>query len=218
MKLFFKFLGLVFHPWLILSYCVVLLWLVNPYVFQGTSNNVGLLMIKIWISSFLFPLLIAGVMIGLRFVDTKELNQSRERIFPLIGTMLFYIWLSVNMYKAGGTPDSLLVATIGATLALIFGFVFNLIFPISFHSLGMGVLLGNATLIYFYFGFLDFSLPGQPILIGTEWIVVICLWLAGWILTARIWIKGYSLIRVYASLALGFVSQWLALAQVQLFL
>ncbi|NBC25116.1 MAG: hypothetical protein GVX78_05830 [Bacteroidetes bacterium] len=218
MKLFFKFLGLVFHPWLILSYCVVLLWLVNPYVFQGASNNVELLMIKIWISSFLFPLLIAGVMIGLRFVDTKELNQSRERIFPLIGTMLFYIWLSVNMYKAGGTPDSLLVATIGATLALIFGFVFNLIFPISFHSLGMGVLIGNATLIYFYFGFLDFSLPGQPILIGTEWIVVICLWLAGWILTARIWIKGYSLLRVYGSLALGFVSQWLALAQLQLFL
>lgn len=218
MKLFFKFLSLIFHPWLILSYCVVLLWLVNPYVFQGSSYNVGLLMIKIWISSFLFPLLIAGVMIGLRFIDLTEKNQSRERIFPLIGTMLFYIWLSVNMYKAGGTPESLLTATMGATFALILGFVFNLIFPISFHSLGMGVLLGNATLIYFYFGFLDFSLPGQQLIIGSEWIVIICLWLAGWILTARIWLKDYSLHRIYGSLTLGFVSQWLALVQLQFLL
>lgn len=218
MKVIFQLLSYLFHPWLILTYSVLLLWLVNPYIFQGTVNNVNLLLIKIWISSFLFPLVIAGMMVGLQFVDMKTLHQARERVFPLIGTMLFYIWLTVNMYRSGGTPDALLIITMGATLALIFGFVVNLVFPISFHSLGMGVLLSTSTLIYFYFGFADFTWPGSSYLVGSQWLVVACLWLLGWVLTARSWLKSYALERVYASAVLGFISPWIALLQIELFL
>ncbi len=218
MKLIFQLLSYIFHPWLILTYSVLLLWLVNPYIFQGTMNNVNLLMIKIWISSFLFPLIIAGMMIGLKFVDVNTLNRARERVFPLIGTMLFYIWLTVNMYRSGGTPEALLTITMGATLALILGFVVNLVFPISFHSLGMGVLFSISTLIYFYFGFSDFTWPGSSYLVGSEWLVVIFLWLSGWVLTARSWLKSYSLARVYTSAILGLVSPWMALLQIELFL
>jgi len=218
MKFVFQLLSYVFHPWLILSYSVLLLWLVNPYIFQGASGNANLLIFKVWISSFLFPVLIAGMMIGLHFVDRNSLDQPRERIFPLIGTMLFYIWLSVNMYRAGGTPDALLVITLGTTLALVVGFIFNLIAPISFHALGIGVLLSASTLIYFYFGFADFTWPGSDYLVGSQWLVVACLWLSGWVLTARIWLKTYSLTRVYASATLGFLLPWLALFQTEFLL
>lgn len=218
MKLFFQLLSYIFHPWLILTYCVLLLWSVNPYIFQGGSGNANLLIIKIWISSFLFPILIAGMMVGLEFIDLKTLNQPRERVFPLIGSMLFYIWLSVNMYRSGGTPDALLSLALGATLALIMGFAVNLVFAISFHSLGMGVLLATSTLLYFYFGFADFSWPGSSVLIGSQWTVILCLWFSGWVLTARAWLKGYSLSRVYWSGILGFVSPWLALLNLELWL
>ncbi len=208
---FFRFLSLLFHPWLILSYSVLLLWLVNPYIFLGGQSDMGLLVIKIWISSFLFPALIAAMMIGLKFVDVSKLHHHKERIFPLIGSMLFYIWLSVNMYLSGGTPDALLVLTLGATLALIMGFVINIAFPISFHALGMGVLVAASTLFYFFYGFTDFSLPGSPYLIGTEWLVIFTLLLSGWILTARKWLRSYDLKQLYASWIIGIFMPWLVL-------
>ena len=218
MRLIFHVLSYIFHPWLMLSYSVMLLWLVNPYIFQGASSSANLLLIKIWISSFLFPLLIAGLMIGLQFISLKTIDQPRERIFPLIGTLLFYIWLTVNMYKAGGTPEALLGLTLGATIAVILGFVINLVTPVSFHALGVGVLLSTATLIYFYFGFADFNWPGSNYLIGSRWMVVACLWVSGWVLTARMWLKEYSLFRVYLSTVLGFISPWIALLQLQVIL
>jgi hypothetical protein len=218
MKLIFQMLSYIFHPWMMLTYSVLLLWLVNPYIFQGASSAANLLLIKIWISSFLFPLLIAGMMIGLQFVKVSTLDQPRERIFPLIGSMLFYIWLTVNMYKAGGTPEPLLGITLGATIALILGFVINLIYPISFHALGAGLLLSASTHIYFYFGFSDFNWPGSDYLIGSQWLVVACLWVSGWVLTARIWLKDYALSRVYLSTIIGFISPWIALIQLAIFL
>jgi len=82
----------------------------------------------------------------------------------------------------------------------------------------MGVLFSVSTLIYFYFGFTDFTWPGSSYLVGSQWLVVIFLWLSGWVLTARSWLKSYSLARVYTSAILGFISPWIALLQIELLL
>ena len=205
--------SIVFHPLLILFYGFMLLLVVNPYLF-GSANisDQSLLVIKFFVVSFFFPALITAMMVGLKFVPSFQMPDKRDRIFPLIGTMLFYIWLFVNLNQSGDSPRELEILTLGAVLSLVLAFVINTVYKISLHATGMGGLIGIASLLYFSFAYTHFNLPlfGMDWYVPTRWLVILVLLLAGWVMSARLHLKAHSIHEVYWGALLGFTSQWIA--------
>ena len=211
MATFMKIVSFIFHPLCILFYAFGLLLLTNPYLFGGEIDKV-LLAIKFFVVSLLFPVLITLMMIGLKLVDSFQMKTKKERILPLIATMLFYIWLFVNLYQSGQMPSAVLIITLGALLGLIIGFLVNMSYKISFHAIGAGGMAGMGNLIYAYFAHSDFDIQlwQNGLEISTKFLFVITLLIAGLIMTARTYLKVHTLPQVYSGALIGFTSQWMA--------
>jgi membrane-associated phospholipid phosphatase len=188
-----------------------MLLLTNPYIFGGQIDP-ALLTIKFFFISFLFPVLVTFMMIGLKLVPSIQMGDKKDRILPLIATMLFYIWLFVNLYQSGQMPDALLVITLGSILALVIGFLVNMMYKISFHAIGAGGMVGMGSLIYIFFAHEDFdiALLSAEFSVDTQFLLLLTILLAGLVMTARVYLEAHSLKQVYSGAVIGFLSQWVA--------
>lgn len=183
----------------------------NPFLFGGELDK-GVLVIKFFVISFLFPVLITLMMIGLKLVDSFKMEDKKDRILPLIATMLFYIWLFINLFQSGKMPDALLIIVLGSLLALVLGFLINMVYKISFHAIGAGGMVGMGSLIYAYFAHKDFNIMlfQDTWEISTRFLLIFTILLAGLIMSGRIYLKAHTLNQVYSGAFLGFTTQWLA--------
>lgn len=206
-----KIIAIVFHPLCILFYGFALLMATNPFLFGGELDK-GVLVIKFFVISFLFPVLITLMMIGLKLVDSFKMEDKKDRILPLIATMLFYIWLFINLFQSGKMPDALLIIVLGSLLALVLGFLINMVYKISFHAIGAGGMVGMGSLIYAYFAHKDFNIMlfQDTWEISTRFLLIFTILLAGLIMSGRIYLKAHTLNQVYSGAFLGFTTQWLA--------
>lgn len=206
-----KAVSWVFHPLCILFYGFGLLMITNPYLFGGQIDP-GLLAIKFFVVSFLFPVLITIMMIVLNLVPSIQMDGAKDRILPLIATMLFYIWLFVNLINSGHIPDALLIITLGAIIGLVVGFLVNLIAKISFHGIGAGGMMGMGSLIYVFFAHKDFdiALGNAAFTVNSQFLLILTILLAGLIMTARAYLKAHTLNQIYIGAFVGFVAQWMA--------
>lgn len=183
----------------------------NPFLFSGELDK-GVLVIKFFVISFLFPVLITLMMIGLKLVDSFKMEDKKDRILPLIATMLFYIWLFINLFQSGKMPDALLIIVLGSLLALVLGFLINMVYKISFHAIGAGGMVGMGSLIYAYFAHKDFHIMlfQDNWEISTRFLLILTILLAGLIMAGRTYLKAHTLNQVYSGAFLGFTTQWLA--------
>ena len=211
MQSIMKIVSIVFHPLCILFYGFALLMLTNPFLFSGEIDK-GILIIKFFVVSFLFPVLVTLMMVGLKLVPSFQMHDKKDRILPLIATMLFYIWLFINLYSSARIPDPLVIITLGSILSLVMGFLINMVYKISFHAIGAGGMVGMGTLIYAFFAHNDFNLKllGLGWEISTKFLFIMTLLIAGLVMSARTYLKAHTLPQVYAGAALGFMGQMVA--------
>lgn len=97
-------ISFVFHPLLILTYMLVLLLLVNPYLFG--VNSVGdqaskLLIIQVFLYTFFIPAVSVLLFRALGLIKSLELRDRYDRIGPYILTGIFYLWLFYNLKNSG---------------------------------------------------------------------------------------------------------------------
>ena len=114
-------ISFVLHPLLILTYVLILLLLVNPYMFGVSSlgdRSARILVIQIFLYTFFIPFIVVVMLKALGFVKSIELKDRQERIGPYIISGLFYLWMFINLYynsrTAGGMAN--LVLQTAATL------------------------------------------------------------------------------------------------------
>ena len=97
LRVFAKIVSVIFHPLLILTYMLILLLLVNPYLFG--VNDIAYqsrLILLMFMSTFLLPAFAVFMMRNLGLVSSIELENKQERIGPYIITGVFYLWMYMN--------------------------------------------------------------------------------------------------------------------------
>ena len=140
-----RILSYILHPLLIPTLAISALML-KPGLFPGIFPTI----LKFWFLAvvFAFTLVIPAisVFILLKFnaIYSIELKDRTERTIPLFITSGSYMALLLFL-KATIMPPIFLYILYSATLALLVGFLLNLAFKISLHTLGWGALA--ATLI-----------------------------------------------------------------------
>lgn len=208
-------ISIIFHPLFMLTYMVVILLLVNPYLFGAYQlSERSLLIIQIFLTSAFIPLVAVFMMRMLGLVKSIQMEDKYDRIGPYICTGTFYLWLYVNFVNNSSIPQAYNIFLLGATIALFMAFFINNFTKISLHTVGAGGLLGMMVLTKLFFSYDSFNInleAGKSIQIETSTLLMAVIILVGMIGTARLILNAHNPRQVYLGFVVGFGAQFLAL-------
>lgn len=215
LKLIAHLFSIVFHPLMMLTYMLVLLLLVNPYLF-GVNNVLDghFLILLIFLSTFFIPMVAILMMRFLGLIQSFQMRDKKERIGPYISTGIFYLWMFRNLLDNPDIPLAYKVFVLGATIALFTAFIINLVSKISMHAVGMGGLIGMTVITMLLFSYDYFTISTS--LLGTVQVsmtalLMLVLLLSGIVCTSRLLLNAHDLQDVYGGIIVGFATQFIAL-------
>jgi len=217
LKLVANLISVIFHPLLILTYMLVLLMLINPYLFgaHSISGNIRLILL-VFLSTFVIPAFAVLMMRLVGFISSFQMEDRKERIGPYIVTGMFYMWMFRNLLANPDIPSAYSIFVLGATIGLFISFFINNFQKISAHAVGMGGLLGMVMICTFssnisYGDFLIYT-SENVYRIGMNSLLMVIILLAGVVGTSRLLLDAHNPQQLYGGYLVGIASQYLALA------
>ncbi|PHN04240.1 hypothetical protein [Flavilitoribacter nigricans] len=212
-----QIISLVFHPLLIVTYMLVTLLLINPYLFgvnsisDPTSKE---LILRVFLSTFFIPAFSVAMLRFLGLIDSIEMKTKEERIGPYIITGVFYLWMLRNFWDNSNVPTVFTSLMLGTVIGLFIAFFFNIFTKISAHAVGMGGLMATAVISMLLFRYDTFVVNST--ILGTFELSLVTLlmafiFLAGLVGTARLILSAHVPRELYSGYIVGFCSQFLAL-------
>lgn len=204
LKVIAKIVSYVLHPLFIPTY--IFIWLVKRFTvnFDDISQQ-GLLFkeISVFLNLSFFPAFAVFLLWRLKFIESIYLRTQKDRIIPYIITMIFYWWMWYLSRNFTNQPIALKFFYFGIFLTTVFGLIINNFMKISMHAIGAGTLVAFIILTCFFY----------QTLLGTD--IMIAVFLAGIICTARLLLNHHSNAEIYTGLIVGIICQllgyWIAL-------
>lgn len=216
LRMLARIISILFHPLLIVTYMLVLLLLINPYLF-GVSR-VGdqaskLLILQVFLSTFFIPAFAVAMLRFMGMIESMEMKTRQERIGPYIITGIFYLWMFRNFLDNSQIPTAFTSFMLGATIGLFLAFFINIFTKISAHAVGMGGLLGMVviTLLLFSYDTFSMNLPFGVFEVSMSAVLAIAVLLAGLVGTARLLLQAHEPMDLYGGYLVGFSAQFIAL-------
>ncbi len=192
LKIIAKTLSYLFHPLIITTWFVLLLLYTNPFSFAGLSS--GVVIAVVFINTFMFPAISILLMRKLDFINDLEMLDNKERIIPMIATIVFYVWAYLATRKIN-FPYMMGVFMIGTLVSLFASFMINIFYKISLHVVAISGVL-TATLMLVFISPSDMS----------YWFLSVIL-LTGAIASARLYLNSHTLKEVYIGFLVGVFGQ-----------
>ena len=209
--------SVLFHPLLIVTYMLVLLLVINPYLFGVYSINdkfSRLLILQVFLSTFFIPGFAVAMLRFTGLIHSLELKTRQERIGPYVITGMFYIWMFRNFLGNAQVPTAFSAFLLGAAIGLFVAFFINIFSKISAHAVGMGGLLGMVVITLLLFSHDTFLIGfGQwgTYEVSMYWVLMFTVLLAGLVGTSRLILQAHEPTDLYGGYVVGFVSQFIAL-------
>lgn len=193
------------HPMFAAVMMTYMLYLLSPVTFVQYEKNdqvvfgggIDLVLIQIAISTIVFPVIVVLILKGLGMIESIQMRTRKERIIPLIASMVFYWWVS-HVFKSNDAPVILQTVLRGAYWSLILVFLASIFFKVSMHTAAAGGMLGILTIL----------LVTSPVEMSIPFFIGILV--AGIIGTARMLLGAHTQFEVWIGYALGFVAQFAA--------
>lgn len=193
MRTFAKLISIIFHPLTMLTYIVLILLMINPYIFGKSNITQGWwLVAQVFMSTFLLPAFAVMMMKNLGLVASYEMEERTDRIIPFIVTGMFYLWVFMSVRKTNVFPQIYTVAVLGATISLFLAFFLNLFNKISIHAVGVAGLLGIVLVAMRWFSYSYFYWGESRMAIPIYWLLIITLLVAGLVCTSRLLLKAHE--------------------------
>ncbi len=209
-------LSVMFHPLLIPTYMLVLLLLINPYLF-GVSNvwdeGAKMLLLLVFLYTFFIPAVSIMVMYFLGMIQDVQVREREDRIGPYLITGMLYLWVYYNFSQNGQLPPAYVSFMLGTVVALFISFMINIFSKISAHAVGMGGLIGMVIISMVWFSYGSFTMElsgGRALEISMLHLLMAALVIAGAVGTARLLLKAHEPSDVYGGYFIGFVTQFFA--------
>ncbi|MBS1589940.1 MAG: hypothetical protein JST52_10040 [Bacteroidetes bacterium] len=198
LRFFANVFSYVFHPVFMPVAMFVLLYYLSPASFAGhTPEKFSLDVIQFLLNTVLFPVLVVVLLKALGFIESIKLHDTRDRIIPLIGTMIFYFWMN-QVVKNLNYPLVVHVLTLGCFWGLIGVFMINIFFKISMHTAAAGGMLG-IMMVLMLISKVNMLLP-----------FFIAVVIAGLIGTARLILSAHRPPEIWLGYIVGFLAQMAA--------
>lgn len=129
------------HPVFLPVIMTWVIYMITPMSFVQYEGKLSLLFIQIAVATIFFPLLVVALLKALGFISSIFMRTQKERIIPLLATMMCYWWIS-HVFKNLDAPLVLQVLLRGAYWSIIVLFICSIFFKISMHTMAAGGMLG----------------------------------------------------------------------------
>ncbi len=210
--------SVIFHPLLVPTYVLILLMVIDPYpfgFFAMHDKNAGLLIIRVFFSTFLIPALAVFFMKMLGLISSFRMEDKQERIGPFIVTSIFLLWIFRSLVAYPRIHPFFTSFLLGAIISLFISFIINLFSKISLHTVGIGGMLGLFFLMVMFTNFSPFVLQlGMfgTYQINTMTLLLIGIFIAGLVGSSRLYLNAHQPSDVWGGYLIGFVGQLMAFA------
>lgn len=136
------FVSYLLHPVFMPIVMAFAIYLITPASFtQYEGKELPLVFIQIALSTIFFPLVVVLLLKGLGFIDSVYMRTQKERIIPVLATLICYWWIS-HVFKNLGAPLILQVLLRGAYWGMCVLFLCSIFYKISMHTMAAGGMLG----------------------------------------------------------------------------
>lgn len=189
----------ILHPVFIPTMMVTALVYCCPSLFFGIPDKTShWWLIIIAYTTVTFPLLVVFLLWRLKFIESMQMHELKERYGPLIASMLFYFWVFWLFHKQFAAPEMIQSFLFGVFLTTVLVFLASIFFKISMHTAGWGGAVGFLLIL---------TLQAVP---GALLILLITFLLAGWIGTSRLMLKAHIPAQIYTGYGVGIAMQVLS--------
>jgi membrane-associated phospholipid phosphatase len=186
-----RLLSLLLHPLFIPTLAVILLYSIPTYLtFSVPAQIKRLVMLLVFVNTCLAPLMIMLLLKRFGLITNLVLNDRHERMYPTLVSVLFYFF-TFYLLKQTNVSVVLSIFMMGATIAVVTGFVVTMFWKISFHMMAMG-------------GFTGF-LIALSLLLSADvvWLLIPAIILSGLIGSARLVLNAHTPTQVYTGWLTG---------------
>ncbi len=198
------------HPVFFPLIMTLVIYKLEPGGFIGLApKQLGLWFINIGMTAVFFPLFSIFLMKQLGFISSYLMPTAKERIIPLMATMIFYFWIShvfnsmgvVTVNNPTPPPQAPLVYKVlllGNLWGIVALFMINIFTKISLHTTAAGGMLGIIVVM---------MISGPANLVIALFVAIL---VAGIIGTARMILGAHQKGDVWLGYIIGFLAQILA--------
>ncbi|GAO28380.1 hypothetical protein [Geofilum rubicundum] len=192
MKLFSKIVSILFHPMLMPTLGVFVIFQAGTHVSFMPFEAKRIIYITVFLTTCLLPLSLLPLLYQFGVIKSFQMESARERVLPVFFTGFFYYMGYLLLKKLGvsGVIGSFMLASLVAVLSAV---VVTLFWKISLHTIGIGGVAGAVMALAFRFG-IDLTL------------LIFLLFLASGITaSARLYLGAHQPAQVYAGFLWGFL-------------
>jgi len=191
-----KLISFAFHPVLMPTYALLLLFQFTPLFSEFMSNEQKTQILKLtFIFTFLLPFFSVIILKKLKVVSSYYMENQEERRWPLLFA-LGWFYLLLRLLETFHAHYIIVTLMLGAMLILLISVIISNFWKISLHMLGIGGVLGAFLVIHILFG-------------GNIFLIITLLFCAGFIGFARVNENAHSLKQVYLGFAVGVGAEFL---------
>jgi len=190
-KTFARILSVLFHPLLVPTYFLLILFRLPFYSMLSIPVKIkAMVLLLVFVLTFVLPALVTAGMWLLKLIDSMEMRRRQERIFPMIAIAIFF-YIAFYVLTQLSVFQQATLFMLGSTILVLLGLGFNYFYKISQHMIAWG------------------GLTGALIALGLLLYIPLYSWLFGVILIsgitgyARLKVASHSPFEIYSGYLLG---------------
>lgn len=190
-----KIVSYLFHPVFMPTIMAIMVSYLNKSAFAAMDSPHRLqLFANIALNTIFFPIIATLLMKALGFIESIQMHKSKDRIIPLIATMIFYFWAYL-VVKNSQAPLTIRVLMLGSFWGIIAVFIVNIFIKVSMHTAAAGGVLG-IVLVVMMISHISLFLP-----------LLLALLIGGIIGTARMILQAHRPSEVWLGYLVGVLVQ-----------
>ncbi len=145
--------SMIFHPMIMPTLAVAILFAIPSYVSFSTPVGVRRLIIGlVFANTCIAPFLVILLMKKTGLISDVMLNNRSERVYPIMVSAFFYLF-TYYLFRQANLPSLLNYFIMGATLLVLLGFVITFYWKISLHMISMGGFTAYLIVLSFLLGY-----------------------------------------------------------------
>jgi hypothetical protein len=217
MKIAARILSYLFHPLLVLTYGLIILIMIDPFIFGVNSVQAPgskLLLLRIFLSTFFIPTMAILMLYFLGMIKSLRLEDKMDRTGPYIITGIFYLWLLRNFWANTIIPSVFTTFMLGVTIALFLAFLINIFSKVSIHTTGISTLIAMVVITMLTQNYNQLVIPitqGRYLSTPLLYLLLALVLIAGLLGTSRMYLQKHETSELYGGYFIGFVSPFIAL-------
>ncbi len=190
MKTLSQIISYIFHPLIIPTIGIFIIFNSGTYISNLVPEAKQLIYILVFISTFLFPVLMIPFLLWQKIINSIYVETSKERVIPMLLTLVFYYF---GYYIIGSNNISGIIRAffLASIISLTVTFFINIKWKISTHMIGLGGLVGLVI--------------GISLRLNINLIVylILLIFISGIVGAARLKLNSHNIIQISAGFYIG---------------